>query len=60
MTDDAPQLQIRRRRLPTTGPGWVMLVSLLAVLLVGGVGLVTRFGVNTAPGLMFVEARANT
>ena len=36
-----------------------MLVSLLAVLLVGGVGLVTRFGVNTAPGLLLVEARAN-
>lgn len=36
-----------------------MLVSMLAVLLVGGVGLVTRFGVNTAPGLLFVEARAN-
>ena len=54
-----PQPPVRRRRLPTTGPGWIMLVSLLAVLLVGGVGLVTRFGVNTAPGLLLVEARAN-
>ncbi len=36
-----------------------MLVSLLAVLLVGGVGLLTRFGINSAPGLMFVEARAS-
>ena len=61
MTDDTPQPQPRaqRLRLPTTGPGWIVLVSLLAVLFVGGVALVTRFGVNTAPGLMFVEARAN-
>lgn len=36
-----------------------MLVSLLAVLLVGGVGLITRYGINSAPGLMFVEARAS-
>ncbi len=46
-------------RLPATGPGWIMLVSLLAVLLVGGTALVLRFGLNTAPGLMFVEARAS-
>jgi len=57
----APQApaKARRRRLPATGAGWVMLVSLLAVLLVGGVALVTRFGLNTTPGLMFVEARAS-
>ncbi|MES2034504.1 MAG: translocation/assembly module TamB domain-containing protein [Pseudomonadota bacterium] len=36
-----------------------MLISLLAVLLVGGAALVTRFGVNSAPGLLFVEARAS-
>jgi translocation and assembly module TamB len=55
----APAAKPRRRVLPATGPGWIMLVSLLAVLLVGGVGLVARYGVNTVPGLMFVEARAN-
>jgi len=54
-----PQTPTRRRFLPGGGPGWILLVSLLAVLLVGGVGLVTRFGVNTTPGLMFIEARAN-
>lgn len=52
-------VKARRRLLPRSAPGWIMLVSLLAVLLVGGVSLVTRFGVNTAPGLLFVEARAN-
>ena len=45
--------------MPGSGPGWVMLAAFLAVLLVAGVGLFTRFGVNTAPGLMFVEARAS-
>ncbi len=49
----------RRRWLPSSGPGWIMLASMLAVLLVAGVGLFTRFGINTVPGLMFVEARAN-
>ncbi len=36
-----------------------MFISLLAVVLVASVAVVTRFGVNTAPGLMFVEARAS-
>ncbi|HRD29767.1 MAG TPA: translocation/assembly module TamB, partial [Caulobacter sp.] len=55
----SPQTPTRRRLLPGGGPGWVLLVSLLAVLLVGGVALVTRYGVNTAPGLLFIEARAS-
>ncbi|MDO9472401.1 MAG: translocation/assembly module TamB domain-containing protein [Caulobacter sp.] len=55
----APTARRRRVRLPATGPGWIILASLLAVLLVGGTALVLRFGLNTAPGLMFVEARAN-
>ena len=38
----------RRRWLPSSGPGWIMLASMLAVLLVAGVGLFTRFGINTA------------
>jgi translocation and assembly module TamB len=61
LSEDTPQPQpkARRRRLPTTGPGWVMFISLLAVVLVASVAVVTRFGVNTAPGLMFVEARAS-
>ena len=58
-TDPQPTETVRRRLLPGSGPGWIMLVSLLAVLLVGGVGLITRFGINTVPGLMFVEARAS-
>src|SRR6185369_1940442 len=58
-TPAAAPVKARRRRLPSSGPGWIMLISLLAVLLVGGVALVTRFGVNSAPGLLFVEARAN-
>lgn len=60
MSETAPPAQIRVRRwLPKSGPGWIMLVSLLAVLLVGGVGSLVRYGVNTVPGLMFVEAQAN-
>ncbi|MFZ5670050.1 MAG: translocation/assembly module TamB domain-containing protein [Pseudomonadota bacterium] len=61
MTETAPPPPIpaRRRLAPTTGPGWVMLVSVLAVFLVGGAALLTRYGVNTAPGLLFVEARAS-
>ena len=58
-TEPPPKETPRRRFLPTRGPGWIMLVSVLAVLLVAGVGLFTRFGVNTAPGLMFIEARAS-
>ena len=54
-----PPAKARRRYRPSSAPGWIMLISLLAVLLVGGVSLVTRFGVNSAPGLLFVEARAN-
>ncbi len=55
----AAAAQRRRVRLPANGPGWIILASLIAVLLVGGTALVLRFGLNTAPGLMFVEARAN-
>ncbi len=60
MSETAPPAQVGVRRwLPKSGPGWIMLVSLLAVLLVGGVGSLVRYGVNTVPGLMFVEAQAN-
>lgn len=61
MSEPAPPAQdrLRRRWLPKSGPGWIMRVSLLAVLLVGGLGLLARYGINTVPGLMFVEAQAN-
>ncbi|MDP1736556.1 MAG: translocation/assembly module TamB domain-containing protein [Caulobacter sp.] len=58
-TAPPPETRTRRRFRPATGPGWIMLISLLAVLFVGGVGLVTRYGVNTVPGLLFLEARLN-
>jgi len=58
-TPATPEPKPRRRVLPRSGPGWIMLISLLAVLLVGGVGVVARFGVNSTPGLLFIEARAN-
>ncbi|MFA7261635.1 MAG: translocation/assembly module TamB domain-containing protein [Caulobacter sp.] len=62
MSETAPPPETpppRRRLLPAGGPGLIILVSLVAVLLVAGLGLFTRYGINTAPGLMFVEARAN-
>jgi len=58
-TASPPESPPRRRFTPATGPGWIMLVSMLAVLLVAGLGLVTRYGVNTAPGLLFLEARVS-
>ena len=54
-----PAIRSRGPRLPATGPGWIILASLIAVLLVGGTALLLRHGLSTAPGLMFVEARAN-
>lgn len=48
----------RRRFRPTTAPGWILLVSVLAVMIVGLAAVTLRFGVNTAPGLLFLEARA--
>lgn len=36
-----------------------MLISVLMVVLVGTVSVVARYGINSAPGLLFVEARAN-
>ncbi len=54
-----PAARPRRRRLPSTAPGWIILVSLLAVLFVGAAAVTLRFGVNSTPGLLFVEARAN-
>ncbi len=45
--------------LPRGPQGWIILVSVLAVLLVAGVGVGLRYGVNTVPGLAFVEAQLN-
>ncbi len=63
MTEAEDQTPAPGRRRPSwrplTAPGWIILASLIAVLLVGGTAMVLRFGLNTAPGLMFVEARAN-
>lgn len=61
MTDIAPPPETAPRRgfPPTGGPGLIVLASLIAVLLVAGLSLVARYGINTAPGLMFVEARAS-
>ena len=62
MTEAEDQTPAPGRRRPSwrplTAPGWIILASLIAVLLVGGTAMVLRFGLNTAPGLMFVEARA--
>ncbi len=49
----------RRRGLPGTAPGWIILISIVAVVLVGLAAVTVRYGVNSAPGLLFVEARAN-
>jgi translocation and assembly module TamB len=49
----------RRRWLPSSAPGWLILVSVVAVMLVAAVTAGVRFGVNTVPGLAFIEARAN-
>lgn len=61
MTETPPPLPTppiwRRIRLPAIkGPWLVVLVSLLAVLVVG-LGLTLRYGVNTSPGRSFLEAR---
>jgi translocation and assembly module TamB len=49
----------RRRWLPSSAPGWIILVSVIAVMLVAAVAVGLRYGLNTVPGLAFVEARAN-
>lgn len=49
----------RRRWLPRSPQGWIILVSVLAVLLVGTVGVGLRYGINTVPGLAFLEAQLN-
>ena len=62
-TDDqtpAPTAEPPRRRYrPTTAPGWIMLISVLAVFLVGVAAVGLRYGINSAPGLLFLEARAS-
>ncbi|CAN5243704.1 translocation/assembly module TamB domain-containing protein [soil metagenome] len=54
-------VRVRRRiiRRPKSGLGWFMLLVTLLVLLVAGVGLVTRYGVLTNPGRLFIEARSS-
>jgi translocation and assembly module TamB len=49
----------RRRWFPSSAPGWVILISAIAVVLVASVAVGLRFGLNTMPGLAFVEAQAN-
>ncbi len=56
-TPPAPARRWLRR--PTTAPGWIILISVLAVLFVGVSAGVLRYGLNTVPGLLFVEARAS-
>lgn len=49
----------RRRWLPSSAPGWIILISTIAVILVATVAVGLRFGLNTVPGLAFIEAQAN-
>ncbi len=51
--------QHRRRWFPSSAPGWVILISVIVVVIVASIGVGLRFGVNTVPGLAFIEARAN-
>ncbi|MBI1405989.1 MAG: translocation/assembly module TamB [Caulobacter sp.] len=48
-----------RRWLPRGAAGWTILVSVIVVMLVGAVSLGVRYGINTVPGLAFVEAQLN-
>ncbi len=49
----------RRRWFPSSAPGWIILISVIAVMIVAGVAVGLRFGLNTVPGLAFIEAQAN-
>lgn len=49
----------RRRWLPSGAPGWIILVSVAMVMVVALAAVGVRYGVNTVPGLAFIEARAN-
>lgn len=49
----------RRRWLPSSAPGWLILISVVVVMLVAAAAVGVRYGVNTVPGLAFIEARAN-
>jgi translocation and assembly module TamB len=49
----------RRRWFPSSAPGWIILISVIAVILVALAAVGVRYGFNTVPGLAFVEARAN-
>jgi translocation and assembly module TamB len=58
----APHLRARahsRRLFPSSAPGWIILISVIAVMIVATVAVGLRFGLNTVPGLAFIEARAN-
>ncbi|MDB5472537.1 MAG: autotransporter [Caulobacter sp.] len=62
--DQTPAAPVRarnhlRRWFPSSAPGWVILVSAVAVIVVATVAVGVRFGLNTVPGLAFVEAQAN-
>jgi translocation and assembly module TamB len=49
----------RRRFLPRSLTGWLVTLGVLLAVLVSLAALGLRFGVNTVPGLAFVEAQAN-
>lgn len=49
----------RRRWAPSSAPGWIILISVVVVMIVATVAVGLRFGVNTVPGLAFIEAQAN-
>ena len=48
-----------RRWFPSSAPGWIILISAVAVIVVATVAVGLRFGLNTVPGLAFIEAQAN-
>ncbi|HYE44290.1 MAG TPA: translocation/assembly module TamB domain-containing protein [Caulobacter sp.] len=61
-SDDTPPVRApdhRRRWFPSSAPGWLILISVVAVVFVAAAAVGVRYGLNTVPGLAFIEARAN-